>query len=41
MKRTILHLNCLRLRPKNWRFYLRGIGREIPILIGIVMLCTK
>jgi hypothetical protein len=28
MKRCMIHLCALALRPRNWRFYVAGIRRE-------------
>jgi len=29
LSRVCLHLRCIITRPRNWRFYLAGIMREI------------
>ena len=32
--RIILHLACLCRRPRNFRFYIQGILRELPFHIA-------
>ena len=39
-QRIQLHLHCMWLKPNHLGFHARGIGRELPILIGAAIIAA-
>lgn len=39
-QRIQLHLRCMWLKPNHLRFHCRGVGRELPILIGAAIIAA-
>ena len=39
-QRIQLHLHCMWLKPNHLGFHCRGVGRELPILIGAAIIAA-
>jgi hypothetical protein len=37
LTRISFHLGCLIRRPSRWRFFAAGIGRELTLIMGLLI----